>query len=169
MSWNEGISGSALTIAQSKANPLRVMAGPGTGKSFAMQRRVARLLEEGIDPKRILAVTFTRNAAANLVQDLKSLKISGCESIRSGTLHSFCFSLLAKQNVFEFLERVARPMVTFLKSKVYQFEGKPMLEDIAKMGSFGGKRERTKRIIAFEAAWARLIILVNNVNVCVPV
>jgi len=157
MAWNSGITGAALNIAQCTENPLRVMAGPGTGKSFAMQRRVARLLEqENIDPKRILAVTFTRNAAANLVKDLNNIGVSGCEDIRSGTLHAFCFYLLAKQNVLTYLDRVARTLITFNKSGVAQFEYQPMLQDIDAQRDFGGKRECTKRIRAFEAAWARL-------------
>jgi DNA helicase II / ATP-dependent DNA helicase PcrA len=55
MSWDDGLIGTALNIAATDENPLRVMAGPGTGKSFAMKRRVARLLEKGVDPRRILA------------------------------------------------------------------------------------------------------------------
>ena len=70
MPWNTGLTGTALQIASTPETPLRVMAGPGTGKSFAMKRRIARLLEEGAEARRILAVTFTRNAAASVVDDL---------------------------------------------------------------------------------------------------
>src|SRR5260370_39602506 len=106
MPWNDGLIGSALEIAGTNHSPLRVMAGPGTGKSFVMKRRVARLLEEGADPRRILAVTFTRNAAASVIEDLNGLGVNGCERIRAGTLHSFCFSLLGQQEVFDYLGRV---------------------------------------------------------------
>jgi DNA helicase II / ATP-dependent DNA helicase PcrA len=156
MAWDHQLTGTARDIAASDRSPLRVMAGPGTGKSFAMKRRAARLLESGQNPKRILAVTFTRNAAASLVDDLRDLGVPGSEKIRAGTLHAFCFSLLSRQEVFEFLDRVARPVVTFLKSGVLQFEGNTMLDDLVGMGSFGPKRDCTKRIRAFEAAWARL-------------
>jgi DNA helicase II / ATP-dependent DNA helicase PcrA len=132
------------------------MAGPGTGKSFAMKLRAARLLEEGQDPRRILAITFTRTAAASLVKDLRDLGVPGSENIRAGTLHAFCFGLLSKQEVFQYLGRVARPVVTFSKSGVLQFEGGAMLDDLIGIGNFGPKRECTKRIRAFEAAWARL-------------
>ena len=156
MPWNDGLTGIALEIARTPASPLRVMAGPGTGKSFAMKRRVARLLEEGADPERILAVTFTRNAAASLVDDLHALGVPGCENIKAATLHSFCFSLLGQQDVFGFLGRVARPVLALSKSGVLQFEGGAMLDDLITMGAFGGSRASTKRIRAFEAAWARL-------------
>jgi len=152
MTWNTGLSGKALSIAGINAKYLRVMAGPGTGKTFAMKRRLARLLEQNVDPKRILAVTFTRVAAATLVKELKELNIAGCEKIQAGTLHAFCFRILNRREVFEFSGRVPRPLVTFSKSGVLQFEAAPMLEDIR----MEGKREDTKRIRAFDAAWARL-------------
>ena len=156
MPWDDQLVGTARDIASTPNTPLRVMAGPGTGKSFAMKRRVARLLESGQDPTRVLAVTFTRNAAASLVDDLHALGIANCEEVRASTLHALCFSLLSKQSVFDYLGRTPRPIVTFQKSGVLQFEGKAMLEDILAAGRFGPKRDCTKRIRAFEAAWARL-------------
>jgi len=156
MAWDTGLEGSALNIASTNDSPLRVVAGPGTGKSFALKRRVARLLEEGASPRRILALTFTRNAAASLVEDLCGLGISGCDRIRAGTLHAYCYSLLAKQEVFDYLGRTPRPLMYFNKSGVMQFEGAPLLQDLCGIGTFGGKRDCTKRIRAFEAAWARL-------------
>lgn len=156
MAWDEGLTGIALQIAQTDDSPLRVMAGPGTGKSFAMKRRIARLLEEEANPARILAVTFTRNAAASLVEDLESLGVDGSELIVAGTLHGFCFGLLSREEVLAISGRNPRPVVTFATKKVLQFEGRTMLEDLVASGDFGGKRDCSKRILAFEAAWARL-------------
>ena len=155
MPWNDNLTGTALQIAATTESPLRVMAGPGTGKSFAMQRRVARLLEEGANPRRILAITFTRTAAASLVSDLRGLNVPGSNQIGAGTLHAFCFGLLGRQEVFDFLGRVARPIITFKDSGVLQYEGKVLLEDLAANPDFGTKRDCTRRILAFEAAWAR--------------
>jgi DNA helicase II / ATP-dependent DNA helicase PcrA len=156
MPWNDGLTGTVLQIASTPDSPLRVMAGPGTGKSFAMKRRIARLLEEGAEPNRVLAVTFTRNAAANLIDDLKSLGVDGSDLIVAGTLHSFCFALLSKDEVLALSGRTPRPVITFTNRLVLQFEGRAMLADLVASGNFGGKRDCTKRIRAFEAAWARL-------------
>lgn len=156
VAWDEGLAGKARDIAATDKSPLRVMAGPGTGKSFAMKRRVARLIETGADPRRILAVTFTRNAAASLLHDLHKLNLPDCDKIRAGTLHSFCFSVLLRKQVFEYLNRIPRPLVTFTKSAIYRFECTPLLQDISLEGDFGVSRACTKRIRAFEAAWARL-------------
>jgi superfamily I DNA/RNA helicase len=154
--WDHGLEGVARTIAETDATPLRVMAGPGTGKSFAMQRRVQRLLEAGADGSRLLAVTFTRNAAASLIRDLHGMGVPGCLELNCKTLHAFCFGLLSQQSIFEYLDRVARPLLTFSSFGVLRFEAEPMLQDISGEGAFGGKRDCTKRVRAFEADWARL-------------
>ena len=156
MSWDTGLTGSALDIAKTDERRLRVMAGPGTGKSFALKMRVARLLEQGQDPTRILAVTFTRNAAANLVQDLADLNVAGCESVQASTLHSYCFSLLNCEDVFKHLNRTPRSIVIPFASNSLPFEGSMIINDLVSTHKFGQKRDCTKRLWAFEAAWARL-------------
>ena len=119
-------------------------------------RRIARLLEEGCEPSRILAVTFTRNAAASLVEDLSNLGVPGCNDVIVGTLHSYCFSLLKQERAFKYIRRVPRPMIAPERQGSLQFEGGIMNTDLSILGKFGGKRGCTKRIHAFEAAWARL-------------
>ena len=68
--WDEDLEGTSLRIAGLDHTPIRVMAGPGTGKTFALMRRVARLLQQGINPRRILVCTFTRTAARDLSEEL---------------------------------------------------------------------------------------------------
>ena len=156
MAWHDGLAGRALEIARTANNPIRVMAGPGTGKSFALKRRLTRLLEEGAEPARLLVVTFTRTAAADLLREIGALGVEGCDSIVASTLHSYCFRLLMKQAVFAFSGRCPRPLVSFSKAGVFQFEAAPLLEDLDSPDQFGDKRARTRRLRAFEAQWARL-------------
>jgi ATP-dependent DNA helicase UvrD/PcrA len=157
MSWDTNLADVHRDIAASDSNRIRVMAGPGTGKTFAMKRRIARLLEvDHVFPQRILAVTFTRTAAADLKRELHELGIPGCQNIRAGTLHGYCFHLLLRNDVFGFLDRVPRGLVSFDRSKIYRFEIEPLIQDISGQGPFGSKREITRRIRAFEADWARL-------------
>ena len=124
----------------------RVVAGPGTGKSFALKRRVAKLLEEGADPKRILPVTFTNIAAEDLQREMLQIGVSGCENIRGSTLHSLCMRILSRESVLQAVGRTPRPL--------NKFELEPLLYDLST--SFGDKRARSKPIRAYEAAWARL-------------
>ncbi len=156
MQWDDGLKGNALAIAASMAKRLRVMAGPGTGKTFAMKRRIIRLIEqENADPSKILAVTFTRTSANDLRKELKDLGIPKAEKIHAMTLHSFCFGLLNQKEVFEKLQRKPRPLKSFNKKGSPQFELNPLLADLDLIQDFGGKRDKFKKIKAFEAAWAR--------------
>jgi len=119
MSWDTNLGGIHREIAASNSSRIRVMAGPGTGKTFAIKRRIARLLEvDQVPPHRILAVTFTRTAAADLKRELHEIGIPGCQNIRAVTLHGFCFHLLLRNEVFGFLNRVPRGLISFDKSKI---------------------------------------------------
>lgn len=148
MAWSDHLdpNSPAFGIAAS-ANPrVRVIAGPGTGKSFAMKRRVARLLEDAIDPASILAVTFTRVAADDLHRELVGMGVPGCEQLNGVTLHSLSLRILMRNHVLGVTGRVPRPL--------NDFEIKPLEADLA--STHGGVREARRKIKAYEAAWARL-------------
>ncbi len=145
--WDDGLVGPARRIAELDHTPMRVLAGPGTGKTFALMRRVARLLQDGATPNRMLVCTFTRTAARDLEGELARLGVEGVEEVRAETLHAFCFSLLARAEVLKATGRVPRPLL--------HFEERFLLQDLNGDG-FGGIRERDRRLQAFNAAWARL-------------
>jgi len=145
--WNEGLEGPHFNIANINHTPIRVMAGPGTGKTFALMRRVARLLQQGIDPSRILVCTFTRTAARDLAKELAGLGIDGVESVKAGTLHSLCFSILSQNATFNYTGRSPRPLL--------DFELRFLLQDLENR-VYGRYRNRVERLNAFNSAWARL-------------
>jgi len=149
MAWNDDLAPgtAAHDIAVSAHARIRVLAGPGAGKSFAMKRRVARLLEvDGIDAARILAVTFTRVAAEDLHRELVSLQVPGAGQLQGRTLHSVAISILMRNHVLAVLGRVPRPL--------NEYELEPLLADLS--ASHGNKYERKRLIRAYGAAWARL-------------
>jgi len=145
--WADGLCGAARRIAEVEHSPLRVLAGPGTGKTFALMRRVARFLQAGATPNRILACTFTRTAANDIQNEVARLGVDGVERVRAGTLHSLCFRILSRADVLELTNRVPRPLLNF--------EERFLLQDLQD-DNFGGIRERKRRLQAFNAAWARL-------------
>src|SRR5690348_4619082 len=84
MAWDSDLdpASPAYRIAADNSRYIRVLAGPGTGKSFALKRRVARLLESNVLPSSILPVTFTKVAAEDLQRELVNMRVPGCEEIR---------------------------------------------------------------------------------------
>lgn len=73
--------------------PTLVVAGAGTGKTSVLTNRLARLVREGhAQPSEILALTYTRNAAAEMRDRVKTL-LDG-RKIHTATFHDYCNQLL---------------------------------------------------------------------------
>jgi len=146
MAWDDGLEDPHLSIASADDQSVFVLAGPGTGKTFALMRRVARLLEEGLDPSGILAVTFTRTAAKDLREQLEALGVEGAERVRATTLHALCYGALSQENAFDQTGRTARPLLSY--------EIDALIADLS--DQFGGRTDVKERLAAYEAGWARL-------------
>jgi ATP-dependent helicase/nuclease subunit A len=83
-----------------------VVAGPGSGKTTVLVEHFRRLVEAGVDPLRILAITFTEKAAGNMRKKLAAA-FEGVPEIRAAlerawvsTVHGFCARLLRENAVF---------------------------------------------------------------------
>ena len=122
-------------IAETDETPLRVLSGPGTGKTYSLMKKVAHLLRQGAKPEEILATTFTRTAAEDLKKELEKLEVSCASSVNSTTLHSLCFRILNEERVFQSTRRVPRPLL--------DYEKRFLLEDL-KGANLGKVRELEK-------------------------
>lgn len=77
--------------------PCCVVAGAGSGKTRVLTYRIARLIEDGVPPKNILAVTFTRKAAGEMQERLYQLVGAAAEDVNMGTFHSICYRILREE------------------------------------------------------------------------
>ncbi len=95
MSLNEAQRAAVETLT----GPLLVLAGAGTGKTRVVTYRIARLIQSGIEPDRILAVTFTNKAAREMLQRVVELipKRRDKKKPEISTFHSHCVRVLRRQ------------------------------------------------------------------------
>ncbi|MEL6984483.1 MAG: ATP-dependent helicase, partial [Actinomycetota bacterium] len=74
--------------ATHRGSPILIVAGAGTGKTTTVVGRVASLLESGVDPNRILLLTFTRRAAAEMLARVAAMAGPPARQVWGGTFHS---------------------------------------------------------------------------------
>ena len=101
-----------LEAVKQKDGSILVIAGAGSGKTKTLTYRVARLIEDGVEPKNILLLTFTKKAAQEMLLRATLVLDSRCEQVAGGTFHSFAniilrkySSLLELQNNFTITDR----------------------------------------------------------------
>src|SRR5215469_12487998 len=84
--------------AHDLAPQVRLVAGPGTGKSFSIEERVCWLLRGGLQPNEIAVVSFTRAASRELRDRIRAYcatqNQAGADQVRVSTLHSLALSTL---------------------------------------------------------------------------
>ncbi|QOX79000.1 UvrD-helicase domain-containing protein [Trichlorobacter lovleyi] len=83
---------------QNDGRRVLVAAGPGTGKTFTLVSRLQRLLDQGADPSRIVAITFTTRTAEEMRERLAKSCGATAEDLFIGTFHRFCLEQLRQDN-----------------------------------------------------------------------
>jgi DNA helicase-2/ATP-dependent DNA helicase PcrA len=107
-----GLDQAQTRAVMAAGSPLRIEAGAGSGKTRVLTRRIAyRVASEDLDPRHVLALTFTRKAAGELTTRLRALDLRG--PVAAGTFHALAYAQLRAR----WTERGIRPP-TLLDRKV---------------------------------------------------
>ncbi len=94
--YKENLNDSQYDAVMHNKGAAIVIAGAGTGKTRVIVYRVAHLIEDGVDPNKLLLLTFTRKASEEMKRRASNLLDGRCSRIISGTYHSFALSMLKK-------------------------------------------------------------------------
>ena len=84
--------------AAHRGAPFQLQAGPGTGKTRTLVKRVISLLENGIDPAAILVLTFSNRAAGELSERLTAAMPEASSRLWIGTFHAFGLDLVRRHH-----------------------------------------------------------------------
>ena len=87
----------ARAVVEHRGGPLRVLAGPGTGKTTTLVEHVASLVDGGASPDQVLVLTFSRKAAAELRERISARLGRTVHEPLARTFHSYAFGLLRRE------------------------------------------------------------------------
>src|ERR1700721_1500172 len=116
--------------------PMLVIAGAGTGKTTVLTQRVANLIREGhARPDEILALTYTENSAAEMMNRVRSeLKGTDTNGLQACTFHGWCYRLLQRRGAgFGVLDD--KDLWVFLRRRIRELQLKQFVR-AANVGQF---------------------------------
>ncbi|MFH1560322.1 MAG: ATP-dependent helicase [Chloroflexota bacterium] len=151
-SWLKGIKGDALPkLIQSDAPVIRVVAGPGSGKTLAIQRRTWRLIEGAeVSPSRIFVGAFSREIVKQLAASVAAIS----SDMEISTLHSLALRLL-KDNPVAVGDRKLRILLDYEKA--------PMLYDVGHATSYSDNQNGRKKLLKkLEAAHSERLTIAET-------
>lgn len=131
--------------------PVLILAGAGSGKTRVLTHRVAYLIEEGVNPWNIMAITFTNKAAGEMRERVDRIVGFGSDSIWISTFHSSCARILRR-----YIDRLGYDT----NFAIYDTDdSKSIIKDIAKKLNIDTKKQLKERAImnAISAAKNELI------------
>jgi DNA helicase-2/ATP-dependent DNA helicase PcrA len=96
INYREELNEEQRAVVMAGRGPLLVIAGAGSGKTRTVTYRVARLIEAGVAPARILLVTFTNRAAREMLSRVETLVAADLRRVWGGTFHSIANRILRR-------------------------------------------------------------------------
>jgi DNA helicase-2/ATP-dependent DNA helicase PcrA len=96
INFEQELNPEQLKIVRESDGPCLVLAGAGSGKTRTIVYRMAYLLERGIDPKKILLLTFTNKAANEMLGRVETLTGINARTLWGGTFHSIANRFLRR-------------------------------------------------------------------------
>jgi DNA helicase-2/ATP-dependent DNA helicase PcrA len=140
------------TAAETPARIALVLAGPGSGKTTTLTSRFVRLVRQGVDRRRILALTFTRKAAGEIKERVaKALDLESARELNVGTFHGFSFRHLRSDPSAAGLSERFQLWDTPQQRRAFHVRRMWWNEEIDILDIIGGAKERLLDAASFAA------------------
>jgi DNA helicase-2/ATP-dependent DNA helicase PcrA len=116
MSLFSKLNSQQLSAVKAPAGIVRVIAGAGSGKTTLLTAKIAYEIQNGMNPSKIIALTFTKKAGAEMRVRLKKIIGDSAEKVQTGTFHSFAhsylrklfnYTLMSENDVYDVIEELA--------------------------------------------------------------
>ncbi len=138
------------SAALATEGPVLVLAGAGSGKTRTLVFRIAHLLSLGVEPRRILAVTFTNKAAAEMRERVAAMVGKAAKGVLLSTFHSLGARILREHG-----ERIGLPQ----KFSIYGTGDQSavvkriLAEEVHVSATAGDERFDVKRVLGRISGW----------------
>ncbi len=124
--------------------PVLILAGAGSGKTRVLTHRVAYLIEQGVAPYNIMAITFTNKAAGEMRERVNHIVGHGAEQVWVATFHSTCVRILRR-----FADRIGYDT----NFSIYDTDdSKSVMKEVCKTLNIDTKKIKEKRILSVISA-----------------
>ena len=136
----EGLNPAQHAAVVNFSSPSLIIAGAGSGKTRVLTSRIAYMLEQGVRPHNILALTFTNKAAEQMRSRIEQMVGPQSRFIRMGTFHSV-FSRILRENA----ERIGYPQ----SYTIYEpSDSKNLIKTICKEMSLSDDKYKPQRLLS---------------------
>ena len=139
MELNKILNSEQLLGVTTTEGPVLILAGAGSGKTRVLTHRVAYLIEQGVEPYNIMAITFTNKAAAEMRERVDNLVGHGASQVWVATFHSTCVRILR-----QFADRIGYDT----NFSIYDADdSKTLMKEVCKHLNIDTKKIKEKRIL----------------------
>ena len=153
----------SLNEAQRRAvtwgwGPLLLLAGPGSGKTFTITKRILYLLERGVPPEEILVITFTKEAATAMQSRFRQLS-NQFSPVNFGTFHSVFYHILLESGGFRHMQlindsRKKKLMISILRRYEMTSElSEDAVKILAAVSLYKNTADRERAISEMPSGW----------------
>ncbi len=147
----DGLNESQRVAVTAADGPLMVVAGPGTGKTLTIVRRIAYLIHQGIRPEHILAVTFTNRAAQEMRERTVTLPGKDAAKAFIGTFHMVGLQIVRDNTPHDFVICTRSYQVdllrAILKDKAHGRKVNETAETISRIKNFLEDGDEETRVV----------------------